>query len=84
MSEQTAGERRSIKFDGTISLGTLITVTSIIAGGIWFAAQSDSKLKSIDGTLHEVKGSIERLSIQTNNNIERIDRRIDNMIRQRP
>lgn len=74
--------KRGIKFDGTISLGTLLTVVSVVAGGIWFAAQSDLKLNQIDASLGEVKGSIDRLSIQTNNNIERIDRRIDFLVRQ--
>lgn len=82
MSDDTADARRSIKFDGTISLGTVLTVISIVAGGVWFAGQSDAKLKNIDSSLTDVKASIDRLTIQTTNNIDRLDRRIDFLARQ--
>lgn len=72
-----------LKFDGTVSLGTIITIVSMLVGGIWFAAQSEARLRQIDVSVSEVKGSVDRLGAQVNANVERLDRRIDFIVRQR-
>ena len=84
MSEESQGRPKVFRFDASINLGTIITVATLGFGGIWFMAQSDSKLKQIDTSISEMKGSIDRLSLSVNSQVERIDRRIDFMVRQSP
>lgn len=73
-----------VKFDGTINLGNILMVLTVIFSVVWYVAQSEANVKTIEANMHQIDQSVKdvRRSVETlgntmTRNVERLDRRID-------
>lgn len=72
--------RRGLRFDATVSLGTIVTMLTLGFGGIWYMGKSDQHLMNIDSRLGEVQSSVNSLRASMDRNVDRLDRRIDSSV----
>lgn len=73
-------DKRPIKFDGTISLGTILSLGAILFGGTWFMAQQDSRGKEMDDKLSVVQNQVGHIADTLDKDVNRIDARIDGIL----
>lgn len=80
--ERSTGEPPSprIRFDGTISLGTILSLGAIMFGGVWFMAQQDARGKAMDDKLSVVQNQVGHIADTLDKNVGRIDARIDGIM----
>ena len=70
---------KMVRFDGTISVGTLLTLGTIIFGGIWALSDNNARLAAMDGKVSDLKSSITDISRTVERQVTRLDGRIDSL-----
>lgn len=75
--KQRKSDQRPIRFDGTISIGALLTLGTLVFGGIWAMSANNAKLDMVNEKITDVKSSVTDLSRSVDRQVVRLDNKID-------